>query len=81
MIEVDHLTKPFGPVPAERVFPPHGSEGRLGWRSELWFTEKEPSTSYDAKPEGHSRVYELSCDFVHSLPKPEKEKKASKGES
>jgi hypothetical protein len=81
MIEVDHLTKPFGPVHAERVFPPDGSEGRLCWRSELWFTEKEPSAFYDAKPEGRSGVYKLSCDFVHSLPKPEKEKKASKGES
>jgi len=39
------------------------------------------SASYDAKPEGRSRVYELSRDFVHSLPKPEKEKKASKGKS
>jgi len=81
MIEVDHLTKPFGPVPAERVFPPHGSEGGFCWRSELWFTEKEPSASYDAKPEGRSRVYELSRDFVHGRPKPEKEKKANKGKS
>jgi len=81
MIEVDHLTKPFGRVPAERVFPPHGSEGRLCCRSELWFKGKEPSASYDAKPEGRSRVYELSCDFVHSVPKPEKEEKASKGKS
>jgi len=81
MIEVDHLTKPFGPVPEERVFPPHGSQGRLCRRSELWFAEKEPSASYDGKPEGHRRVSEVSCDLVHSLPKPEKEKKASKGES